>query len=139
MPARFIIDPQRKTVYSQATGVFVYVDYLGHMSDLVGDPRFRPEYNHLVDCRASTLSLTSDQIRELASRSVFNAGSRRAFLVSSDYQFGLGRMFAAFREFNAGQEIMVFREMREALAWLNLPSDLDPFATNESTGDAGST
>jgi hypothetical protein len=135
MSARFIIDSRHRVVFSQAVGVFHYADYLDHMSRLVADSGFIPEYDHFVDCRACTLDLSSYEVQDLASRSVFNKRSRRVFVVSTDYQFGLSRMFAAYREINAGQEIMVFKEWRDALVWLGLPPELDPFPQNESTNE----
>ena len=65
--------------------------------------------------------------------SVFAATSRRALVVSSRLHFGLGRMFAVFREVTRGQITMVFWDMREAVAWLGLPSDYDPSSLGEPT------
>ena len=79
-----------------------------------------------MDCRALTsLEFTSDQTSELAKGSIFSGRSRRAFVVSSDLQFGMSRMFATYREISGAKNIMTFREMREALSWLHLPPDLD--------------
>ena len=76
--------------------------------------------------------LTSEEISDLASRSVFSSRSRRAFVVASSLQFGLSRMFAAYREEKGRQETMVFRDLREALAWLNLPPDWKPTAVDST-------
>jgi hypothetical protein len=129
MPSDFIIDDQRAVVFSRGTGVFTYAEFLDHMARLSADPRFRPEFDQLVDCRALTsLEFTSDQTSELAKGSIFSGRSRRAFVVSSDLQFGMSRMFATYREIGGAKEIMIFREMREALSWLNLPPDFDLYA-----------
>ncbi len=129
MPSNFLIDEQRAVVFSWGTGVFTYADFLDHMARLLADPRFRPEYDQLVDCRALTsLEFTGEQVSELAKRSIFSGRSRRAFVVSSDLQFGMSRMFATYRAISGAKEIMIFREMREALSWLNLPPDFDPSA-----------
>ena len=129
MPADFIIDKQHAVVVSRGTGIFTYAEFLDHMAGLRADPRFRPEFNQLVDCRAITLlDFTSEQVKDLAKRSIFSGRSRRAFVASSDLQFGLSRMFATYRKISGALEFEVFRDMREALAWLNLPPDFDPSA-----------
>ena len=136
MPANFIIDQQRAVVLSTGTGIFTYAEFLDHMARMSADPRFRPEFDQLVDCRAITLlDFTGGQLRELAGRSIFSAQSRRAFVVSSDLQFGLSRMFAAYRELSGARGTMIFREMREALSWLNLPPEFDPGANSPPRRD----
>jgi hypothetical protein len=132
MPANFIIDVQHRLVFSTGDGVFTHADFLEHMARLQRDARFQPEFDQLVDCRAFTLQLTSEEISDLASRSVFSSRSRRAFVVASSLQFGLSRMFAAYREEKGRQETMVFRDLREALAWLNLPPDWKPTAVDST-------
>jgi len=116
MPADFIIDVTHGVVLTTGTGEFTRADFIEHMSRLKADPNFNPDFNQVVDCRAITLlNLNGDEVRDLASQSIFSVRSRRAFVASSDLQFGLGRMFAAYREM-AGQQMMVFKDMQEALA-----------------------
>jgi hypothetical protein len=134
MPCEFLIDTDRRLVISRGTGTFRYADFLEHMEKLGPDPRFDPEFDHVVDCRKFELiDLTVTQVRYMGNQSIFAATSRRAFVVSSDLQFGLGRMFAAFREVNRGQVTMVFRDMQEATAWLGLPRNYDPSSLGEPT------
>jgi len=135
MPADFIIDVQHRLVFSKGEGVFTHADFMEHMARLRRDPRFEPEFDQFVDCRALTLQLTSEEISDLASRSVFSSRSRRAFVVASSLQFGLSRMFAAYREEKGHQVTMVFRELSEALAWLKLPPDWKPPAADASAGN----
>lgn len=134
MPCEFWIDSNRRLVVSGGTGTFRYADFLEHMKKLSVDPRFRPEFDHVVDCRKfEQLDLTAGQVENMGGRSVFAASSRRAVVVSSDLQFGLGRMFAAFREVNFGQVTMVFKDLREALVWLGLSPNYDPSSLGEPT------
>ena len=53
------------------------------------------------------MDLSGGEISDLAGRSVFGDLSHRAFVVSSEVQFGLTRMFATYREMKGGQEIRV--------------------------------
>ncbi len=134
MPCEFLIDTDRRLVISRGTGTFCYADFLEHMEKLGLDPRFRPEFDHVVDCREfERFDLTTTQIREMGGQSLFAATSKRALVVSSDLHFGLARMFATYREVNSGQVTMVFRDMPEATAWLGLPQDYDPGSPSEPT------
>lgn len=132
MPADYIIDPDHNVVFSRGTGVFTREDYINHMRALICDPMFKSSYNQIVDCRSiSAIALTSEEIREVAMKSVFGRGSRRAFVVASDLHYGLSRMLASYSDLSAGHAIEVFRTMELALAWLQLPVDLDPFSAKQ--------
>ena len=136
MPTEFTVHSQLSVVVSRGSGVFTHADFLDHMARVGADPQFHPDLNHIVDCRPITkMDLTQKQIMDLAGRSIFSARSRRAFVVSSDLQYGLTRMFAAYREIKAGQEVMVFQDLPAALAWLGLPPDLN-FETAVRTAGA---
>lgn len=127
MPADYFIDVDRHIVFSKGYGVFTYEEALGYMVRLASDPQFRPDFNQIVDCRdVSKAELTGEQVRDLAMRSGFNQTSRRAFVVSSDLQFGLSRMFGTYREVMHAGGIEIFQSMDEALKWLGLPLNADP-------------
>ena len=124
MPTEFTINQEHGLVISRGTGVFTREDYLDHMSRVKADPRFSPDFNQLVDCRAiSKMDLSGMQIRDIASRTVFDVRSRRAFVVSSEVHFTMTCVFGTFRQINAGQEVGVFREWHEACSWLGLPPE----------------
>ena len=124
MPADFYIDAQRGVVFTKAVGVLGRAEAVDHIERLSRHPDFRPDFNHLADFRdVSTVTLSSDTVRELATMSVFGPHSHRAFVVSSDLQFGLGRVFGSYRHVEGEKGIKVFREMSDALRWLSLPSE----------------
>jgi hypothetical protein len=126
MPADFHIDTERGMVFSKATGVFSCSDVLDHMARLLSHPDFRPIYNQLLDFRGITkVDLSSDEVRELGQRTIFSPQSRRAFVVASDLQFGLARMFGIYRELEGEEGIKICREMKEALSWLSLSTEPD--------------
>ncbi len=127
MPADFFIDSQLGVVFSKGTGVFSEAVALDHMTRLLGHPDFNLEFKQLLDFRdVTSMELTNQEVRELAGRSVFSARSQRAFVVSTDLQFGLSRMFGTLREFRGEHGIMIFREMSEAISWLGLAAEPDP-------------
>ena len=134
MPCEFLIDTERRLVISRGTGTFHYADFLEHMKKLGPDPRFRPEFDHLVDGRKfDRVDLTPTQIWELRGESVFAATARRAVVVCSRLHFGLARMFASYREAKSNQVTAVFWDLMEAVAWLGLPTDYDPSSLGEPT------
>jgi len=134
MPCEFLVDADRRVVVTRGTGTFCRADFLGHMEKLRVDPRFRPEFDHLVDFRKiDGAVLTPTQIWELRGESVFAATSRRAVVVSSRLHFGLAQMFATYREAKSKQVTTVFWDLMEAVAWLGLPTDYDPSSLGEPT------
>jgi len=127
MPADFYIDTQHGIVYSKATGVLDRAAVLDHMDRLSQHPEFRPEFNQLLDFRETTkVELTAEQVQVLAMRKIFSERSKRAFVVSSDLQFGLSRVFEAYRNLAGEKGISIFREMAGALSWLGLSAEPDP-------------
>ena len=60
-----------------------------------------------------------DELRDLALKSPFRSGSRRAIVVDKDVVFGLSRMYEALAH-DVGTEIKVFRDMDAAHRWLGL-------------------
>ncbi len=126
MPADFFIDSPRNMVFSKAAGQLSHADVLDHMDRLQNQPAFLPAFNQLLDFRQVTsVTLSSRQVAELAKRTIFGPTSRRAFAVSADWQFGLARMFGAYREIQGETGIVVFREIKECLDWLSLSSEPD--------------
>ena len=127
MPCEFLIDTNRRLVISRGTGTFRFADFVEHFKKLGKDPRFQPGFDHIVDCRKfERFDVTTTEVYDIGSQSLFDAKSRRAFVVSSEVHFGLGRMFATFRQVASGQETTVFREMGDAIAWLGLPPEYEP-------------
>ena len=127
MPADFFVNPQLGVVFSKATGVFGYAEALDHMTRLLRDPDFRPGFNQLLDAREITkVELSSDEVRDLAARTVFSAHSRRAFVTKSNHDFAISRMFGTYREIRGEDGIRSYHTMPEALAWLGLAADPDP-------------
>jgi hypothetical protein len=127
MPFDFSIHAAQGVVYSSARGIFSRTDALEHVKRLKQEPDFHPGLNQLFDFRtATTIDLSGEEIEQLAVRDVFSKQSKRAFVVSSNLQFGMARMFALYRDTRGETGVQVFRELPEALAWLGLPTDFQP-------------
>ncbi|MCE9568257.1 MAG: hypothetical protein K8U57_40170 [Planctomycetes bacterium] len=127
MPADFFIETRLGVVFSKATGVYGKADVVDHMDRLQSNPDFRPQFNQLADFRdVSIMTLSADDIRQLAKRTIFSVSSRRAFVVTGELEFGLARMFGTYRELAGESGIVTFREMKDALAWLSLSVEPEP-------------
>jgi|GEM_PF-387541 len=123
MPADYRVVAAHRIVFSRASGDLTFADCAAHMSRLSNDPQFDPAFRQIIDfTEASLVDLSNDQIRRLATRTIFAADSRRAFVVSSDLQYGLGRVFGTHRELDGEAPLGIFRTLADAVAWLEIPA-----------------
>ena len=125
MAAHFVIDEPNRVVFSYASGTLTFSDCTGHMDRLSSDPRFRPDFNQIIDFTdVGHIELTVEQIHELSKRNIFAAKSRRAYVVTSDLLYGLSRMFATLRETEGEPGIITFRDLGAAIIWTNVPKQV---------------
>ena len=126
MPVDFLIDTKFGVIYIKATGVLNRAEAMDYRARLLRHPDFRPELNLLADLREVTkMALSNAEVKDLTRYTVLSAQSKRVFVVASDLQFGLIRMFGAYRQIVGDQEVMISRTMPEALSWLSLPAEPD--------------
>jgi hypothetical protein len=119
MPATYKIDKERKLVISSGSGVLSGDDLMGHQQRLSNDPDFDPSFSQLADfTQVTRVDLTPEDVRLAAEKNIFSSQSRRAMLVTDDFQYGLARMFEIHREFAGEKGIRVFRKIEEALDWV---------------------
>jgi len=120
MPASYHIDPERRTIFSSATGVVTDDDLKGHQSRLRSDPAFDRTFNQLWDLRGvAEARVTNGAIRTLADSRSFDAGARRGMVAPQDLVYGLARMFEMLHE-QAPEDLRIFRTLEEAERWLGL-------------------
>jgi hypothetical protein len=90
---------------------------------ILNDADFSPTLSQLVDLRFAQLAtLSLNQIRALASSSIFERGIKRALVAPTDVEFGVSRMFEIFNE-PQRQQVKVFRSLKQACEWLGVPVD----------------
>jgi hypothetical protein len=119
MPVFYKIDRERRLVMTTGMGVFTLADALAYQDKLSKDPEFDSGFSQLLDLTHVTeYAVEAEDIRKLAQRSIFSPKSRRAFLVTGDLAFGLGRMFGILRETVGEKGVRVFRNLDEALDWV---------------------
>jgi hypothetical protein len=127
MPADYQIAVSRRRVFSAGTGHLSREDLAGHMNRLAKDPQFNPSFSQLLDFReVKTTDLTSDQVMALAEVRIFSKESKRAFVAAGAFQFGLARMYEAYRTLKDDHKIRVFMDYDEAIEWLDLDEPAEP-------------
>jgi len=86
-------------------------------------PDFRPEANSLFDAREAQLdAFAGAEVRHIVETVLkyrgAPPGTRTAIIVGQDLGFGLARMFEQQFEAKEPSDVMVFRDMDAATAWL---------------------
>jgi hypothetical protein len=121
MPTSYQVDPVQRLVHSRSWGTLTDAEVVDLYRRLATEPEFEPTFRQLCDLREVTrLATSTTTLRDLARSSVFAPGARRAFVVGSDVNYGIARMFQTYCEL-AGLEVNVFRDEPSATAWLGLP------------------
>lgn len=122
MAADFIIKTEHQVVFSYGWGTLTFEDVIDHRTRLLKDARFSPAFSQIVDfSKLTTIELSSPDIEQLARKPVFAPESRRAFFASSDLLYGLSRIFQAYSK---TQNVAVFRGLKEALGWIDVPIEV---------------
>ena len=121
MPCDSVIDAKRHLVVTTATGDLTDDEVSACCSQLKGRADFNPSFNQLLDLTgANRCEASTGHLQRVAAQPLFSSASRRAIVAPNPAIFGLARMFEAYRSISdVGEHVMVFRELREALAWLN--------------------
>jgi hypothetical protein len=123
MPFNSVIDLSRHLVVTTATGDLTGDEGLACCLQLKERTDFDPAFNQLLDfTNATRFDASAGQLRTIAAQRLFSSTSRRAIVATNPAIFGLARMFQSYRSLsNVGENIMVFRDLREALIWLDAP------------------
>jgi len=122
MPLSFVIDKRNRLVISTASGTVTYSEVLAHQAGLKNHPDFDPTFDQLIDGTGVTkIAVTVEEIRTVARQRIFAASSRQAFATSSDFAYGMARMFELYREASgSGRPVRVFTSLEAAQEWLQL-------------------
>lgn len=125
MPGGYTIDIARRLVISRGWGAVSGDDLLWHARAVRADPRFEPGFSQLADLSGVTdLGARPAAMRLLAIENPFGAGSRRAFVASSDVAFGMARMYELMTD-QSPDESRVFRDLSVAIDWLGMAAAAD--------------
>lgn len=127
MPIEYRIDHDRKLVQVKAHGTVTDQDVFGYQRE-VWSRHDTAGYDELVDMtEVEHIALPSvDRVRQLASLSAnmdaASFASKLAIIAPENVAFGLGRMYATYRQMEARsrKHVEVFRSRGEALAFLGV-------------------
>jgi hypothetical protein len=120
MPIQHTIDVERRLVRSRLWAIVTEVDAWSSAASLMDDPAFDPTFSQLSDMREVTkIEVSPSTIRDLAVMRIFDPVARRALVVASDLQTGVGRMTTSYAE-RGDQQIALFTTVAEAEQWLGI-------------------
>jgi hypothetical protein len=119
MPVRSSIDKERRLILTEVVECVKFEDVKAHQDRLLADPDFDPTFDQLIDTTAATMfDLTPTEARMLAQCRTVSSESRRAFVATAPYIYGLGRMMQAYHAVLEYASVKVFHSVDEALKWL---------------------
>jgi len=123
MPITTSIDSRTGLRMHVATGTLTPDELEDALKDAYRRSDYRPEGNSLCDLReAGADGFSGAEIRHIVGTVLEHrgapSGTRTAIVVARDLNFGLARMFAHQLEAKSHSDVMVFRDIDEAMAWL---------------------
>lgn len=120
MPASYLIDVQRRIVFSRGWGLLTDTDLTAHADTLRADRRFEPSFSQVVDFRdVGEIRVTSACVEHVAAHNPFRLDARRGFVVALDRAFEMLNMFGLYTEADASQ-FGIFRALEPAMEWIGL-------------------
>ena len=132
MSYAFRIDEHHGCIFVKWRGLVTLADSEMFLRDVEASPYFRSGLHRLHDYRSADYTFTVADIR-VALQETAMAGERHGFrkvamLVPTDLAYGVSRMYQMLSN-DASQDICSFRNLDDAMAWLDLPADIaDPFS-----------
>ena len=138
MPGSYVIDVERRIVFSRGWGVLLDAELIDHARTLRADRRFDPLFQQIADFSdVRELRVTSAGVRAVAENNPFERDARRAIVVASDAAFGLSRMFELYTGSHPDQ-FRIFRTLAEAAQWIGLEREAPwPTRTPDATFGTG--
>ena len=117
MPIDYTIDTQRQLVRTRAWGIVTALEWLAYTDRLKADTDFLPSFDQLADFTEVTeLAIPPGAESQIVAASAFSKDSRRAAAASTDFVFGMARMYQG--NLPDGDRIKIFRSLKEAEEWL---------------------
>ena len=122
MPIQYEVDRDKRLLITRATGDLSPDDLFSYLDRLIADPEAEECDELYVFQNVDLSQVSAADVRTLARRATELSrpeGYRVAFVAPRDADFGMVRMYQAFREL--GEERMaVFRTLDEACDWLGV-------------------
>lgn len=120
MPYSYLIDTERRVVFSKIWGTLTDDQACSHASGLKDDPRFIPGLNQIIDMRElSEIRMTNPGARNVAHLVPFAPEAKRAFLIGTGVAADLSRVLWNYTEAGVDQYTL-FRELPPAMEFVGL-------------------
>jgi hypothetical protein len=124
MPEEYRIDPAQGVIWSRFWGTMSDADFMTHHARLQADSQYDGNHHQLIDTtEVRSVTLSAQVVGEVANASRFSPDAKRAYLVTQDALFGLARMFQLYLNLKGEENIQVFRDRAQALAWLGVTQE----------------
>ncbi len=125
MSYSYQIDGEHKVVLFRAAGVFTIQEMMSCLREVVADPQFEPDFDHLIDFRSVThFEAGGEEMRERVrddQRLEEQIGSGRIALVAEGgHVFGMARMYEIMME-DDPRSVATFNSITDAATWLEVP------------------
>ncbi len=123
MAYTYSIEIDQSLVRIELTGKFDMDKFREFFTRLLHADEYKPGFHVLCDARKLDFTrMSSYDISELVqldkSVAVLRGNGKTAFVVRDDLQFGLSRMVEIQHDRDAGNTMVIFRDMEKALSWL---------------------
>jgi hypothetical protein len=119
VPIDYTIDTERQLVRTRAWGVVTVKEWLAYIDRLKADTDFLPSFDQLADFTEVTeLAIPLGADAQIVAASAFSKDSRRAAATSTDFVFGMARMYQG--NLPDGDGIKILRSFSEAEEWLGI-------------------
>jgi len=122
MPITTRIDPKTGLRRHKVDGTFTLGVIRTVLQAIYSRPDFRADADVLWDFRDATPDFSADEVQQLADYVAKHWGpegkSKAAFVVTSDLQFGMTRMYEMLLNSQSKNSLMVFRKIEDAERWL---------------------
>ncbi len=125
MTVEYTIDKNCKLVLVTIAETVTFDELIEHLTALSQDIRYQPPMKKLVDFRkCGKYGLTKEQAEEFAgvNRELGNifVDEKCAIVAPGDLEYGMSRVHEMYVS-GSGIDIQVFRQLPEALEWLQVP------------------
>ena len=116
------IDTKQSVVRVTLHGKLIVDEFLALYEELLLHPQFLPKMSVIWDSRdASAVKFTSSDLQRIGNfvrdKTIESGEGKAAWVVSADFEYGMGRMYELMTEGYIPVTFRVFRSIEEANQW----------------------
>ena len=123
MKSYFEIDTNQSIARVTLHGELIIDEFLALYEELLLHPQFLPKMSIIWDSRdASAVKFTSSDLQRIGNfvreKTIERGEGKVAWVVSADFEYGMGRMYELMTEGYIPVTFRVFRSIEEATQWV---------------------